>query len=91
MTNQRWKLGQDSLSKMIVWFQDGNVRTMYSLDWRHKRSKTRDKAIGLERFNKLIKTYGASAINVEIYDKATGQRIAKFHKGEIVSPEHLKG
>ena len=35
-----WKLGQDSFTKMIVWFKDGNVRTMYSIDWKHKLSKT---------------------------------------------------
>ena len=80
-SSKKWKLGEDSMSKMIIWFQDGNIRTMYSLDWKHKHSKTRDKALGLERFRKLNKTYGTLAKTAEIYDKATGQRIAQFHEG----------
>lgn len=76
-----WKLGQDSATKMIVWFKDGNVRTMYSIDWRHKFSKTKDKSLGLERFRKKIKEYGPLAGTVEIYEKATGLRIAKFYEG----------
>ncbi len=76
-----WKLGQDSKTKMIVWFKDGNVRTMYSIDWRHKLSKTKSRETGLTRFRKKIKEYGPLAGTIEIYDKATGQRIAKFYEG----------
>ena len=82
MTQKKgWKLGQDSFTKMIVWFKDGNVRTMYSIDWRHKLSRTRSKETGLERFRKKIKQYGPLAGTIEIYDKASGQRIAKFYEG----------
>ncbi len=76
-----WKLGQDSFTKMIVWFKDGNVRTMYSIDWKHKLSKTISKETGLARFRKKIKEYGSLAGTIEIYDKTTGQRIAKFYEG----------
>lgn len=79
--SQGWKLGQDSFTKMIVWFKDGNVRTMYSIDWRHKLSKTRDRATGLARFHKKIKEYGALAGTIEIYDKTTGERIVRFYEG----------
>ena len=82
MTQKKgWKLGSDSFTKMIVWFKDGNVRTMYSIDWRHKLSRTRSRETGLERFRKKIKQYGPLAGTIEIYDKATGQRIAKFYEG----------
>ena len=80
-----WKLKQDSFSKMIVWFKDGNVRTMYSLDWRHKYSKTIDKQTGLSRFHKKIKEYGALAGTIEIYDKATGTLIDKYYEGIQIS------
>ena len=76
-----WKLGQDSFTKMIVWFKDGNVRTMYSIDWKHKLSKTRSKETGLARFRKKIQQYGPLAGTIEIYDMATGNRIAKFYEG----------
>lgn len=78
---QKWCLGKDSYTKMIVWFKDGNIRTMYSIDWRHRLSKTRDKETGLARFRKKIKQYGALAGTIEIYDTATGQRIAKYYEG----------
>lgn len=83
MTTQSkgWKLGQDFETKMIVWFKDGNIRTMYSIDWRHKLSKTKDRATGMARFQKKIKEYGAKAGTIEIYDKTTGVRIAKFYEG----------
>ena len=79
--NKGWKLKRDSYSKMIVWFRDGNVRTMYSLDWKHKLSKTRDKHTGLERFRKKIAQYGALASTVHIYDMGTGKCIAKYQEG----------
>ncbi len=79
--SQGWKLGQDSFTKMIVWFKDGNVRTMYSIDWKHKLSKTRNKETGLERFRKKIKQYGPLAGTIEIYDKETGLRIEKYYQG----------
>lgn len=82
MTQKKgWKLGQDSFTKMIVWFKDGNVRTMYSIDWKHKLSRTRNRETGLERFHKKIKQYGPLAGTIEIYDKATGQRIARYYEG----------
>ena len=78
---KKWKLGQDSSTKMIVWFKDGNVRTMYSIDWKHRLSKTKSKATGLQRFRKKIEEYGSLARTIEIYDKATGLRMARFHEG----------
>lgn len=76
-----WKLGVDSETKLIVWFKDGNVRTMYSLDWKHKFSKVKDRNLGITRLRTLIKKYGPLAGTAEIYDKATGQRIARFYQG----------
>lgn len=76
-----WKLKKDSETKMIVWFADGNIRTFYSIDWNYKHSKTKKREIGLARFFKKIDEYGQKAVTVEIYELATGKRIAKFCKG----------
>ena len=78
-----WKLIRDSSSKMIVWFKDGNVRTLHSIDWRSRYSKVRDKETGLARLRKKVADYGANAENVEIYDRSTRQLIEKYHRGVI--------
>jgi hypothetical protein len=75
-----WKLGKDSLSKMIVWFADGNIRTMYSIDWKN-RFRPRDKEIGIARFKSKISEYGVKVRNAEIYDKSTGVLLFKFRGG----------
>jgi len=85
-----WKLGQDSATKLIVWFKDGNVRTMYSIDWKHRYSKTKDRQLGLARFRKKLKEYGPLAGTAEIYDKATGERIAQFYAGEERNINNIK-
>lgn len=76
-----WKLQKDSATKMVIWFKDGNVRLFYSIDWRHKLSKTKDKQLGLNRFRRKIKEYGTKAGVIEIYEKETGQRLYKFIEG----------
>ncbi len=79
--NTGWKLGKDSATKMIVWFKDGNVRTMYSIDWKHKYSKQKDRQLGLQRFHKKIKEYGVLAGTIDIYDKESGNLLARFFEG----------
>jgi hypothetical protein len=76
-----WKLKQDSQTKLIVWFADGNLRTMYSIDWNYKFSKTKKREIGLARFYKKIEDYGEKAATAIIYDMSSGMQIAKFIRG----------
>lgn len=73
-----WKLGQDSFHKLIVWFADGNIRTWYSIDWRHKHSKNKDPQLGLNRFRKKINEWGNRAKTVEIYKNEIGKN------GEVI-------
>lgn len=84
-----WKNGPDSFHKLIVWFVDGNVRTLYSLDWRHSSSKIRDEKIGFERFYKKIAEWGARAgvveIYVNIYGTKGGRKVARFENGMQVA------
>ncbi len=78
-----WKLGRDSFTKLITWFKDGNVRTWYSLDWKHKYS-FRDRSIGMARHRSRLSKWGSQCGAAEIYDKATGEKIAKFYEGTEV-------
>ncbi len=82
-----WKMGRDSFSKMICWFKDGNIRTMFSLDWRHRYSRRRDRQIGLDRFHKKITEYGARAGVVEIYDKQTQEKIGRYFEGNPIEDQ----
>ena len=84
-----WKLKTDSSTKMIVWFKDGNVRTFYSLDWKHRLSKQKDREMGLARFRKKIQQYGSLADGIEIYEKDTGICIEKYYEG-VRQPIHEK-
>ena len=82
-----WKLGRDSYSKMIVWFSDGNIRTMFSIDWRHRYSRQRDRQIGIQRYQKKIAEYGSRARSIEVYDKFSGKLIYKYHEGIEVNAD----
>ena len=55
-----WTLKQDSLTKCVSYFADGNTRTFHSLDWRHKYSRFRDKELGLARLRSLIPEMGTT-------------------------------
>ena len=55
-----WKLDLHSDKVMAIWFTDGNVRTMYSLDWKTRYSPY-DTFLGEVRFQKLIAKYGDKA------------------------------
>lgn len=79
-----WKLGQDSYHKLVVWFADGNVRTLYSIDWRSKFSPQRDMQLGLNRLHKRITEWGSKALVVEIYENGhgnSGRAIERFELG----------
>jgi len=77
-----WKLGRDSLTKLWVRFKDGNQRERYSLDWKGKDSKHRDRSLGIERLERLVRTYGPTVEMARIYDLQTDKVIAEWHKGQ---------
>lgn len=76
-----WKLRQDSFSKCLVWFTDGNQRTFYSLDWTHIHSKYKNRDLGLKRLRNLIHDWGAKANTAIIYDKDSGEEIERYQQG----------
>lgn len=76
-----WKLGQDSFTKCLVWFADGNSRTFYSLDWTHRLSKNRDREIGLKRLRALIGKWGDKANIAIIYNTDNGEEVERYERG----------
>lgn len=82
-----WKLKRDSLSKLLIYFKDGNVRTLWSLDWKHKYSKFLDRHLGLARLRKKVTEYATKADAAIIYDKQTGNEIEKYFEGTPVNKD----
>ncbi len=74
---KQWKLGRDSFSKLLLYFKDGNARTFYSLDWRHRYSKERNKELGLQRLRKIIEKHKAKIKTALIYDVQSGSEVVK--------------
>lgn len=79
--NDGWKIKRDSLYKLVVWFVDGNIRTFYSIDWLNQYARARDEKVGLNRLMKLVHKWDENVKVGELYDRRTGDRVAKFYKG----------
>jgi hypothetical protein len=76
------RMQREALSKCIVWFYDGNVRTFYSLDKTHKRAKP-NQALGIRRLEKmLMETFKEQWETAIIYEnKTNGNELARFKRG----------
>ena len=75
-------LPQNSLTKCIVWFYDGNTRTFYSFDKSHQKAKP-NKALGIRRLTKMIKqSFKGRYETAIIYDnRLNGVELAKYKHG----------
>ena len=73
---------QNSLTKCIVWFYDGNIRTFYSFDKSHAKAKP-NKALGIRRLTKnIIMAYRGKYETAIIYDNVhKGTELAKYKHG----------
>ena len=76
-----WRMKEDSLSKLIVNFKDGNTRTFWSLDWVHKESQSIDRDVGLKRLRKLVALYGSKTGVSILYNKITDEEIERYYEG----------
>ena len=85
---KRWAIPIDSYSKMIVWFFDSNIKTFYSLDWGSGHSRSKDRAIGFQRFQKKITHYIPHAKKIKIYDLASNTLIAHYESGQMLLTLH---
>ena len=76
------KMQREALSKCIVWFYDGNIRTFYSLDKTHRRAPF-NQALGIRRLEKmLLETFKGKWETVIIYEnKPSGTEIARYKRG----------
>ncbi len=78
---KRWRMPQDSFSKLVVWFKDGRARTFYSYDWHSPNAYHRDRALGLKRLQKFAKKIGNDAGVAQIYDIQTDRLLQNFYEG----------
>lgn len=69
-----WKLGPDSAYRLYAKFKDGNKVYRYSYDWKHRYSKHKDPAKGLEGLRTLVQKYGANAEIAYIYENIYGTK-----------------
>ena len=76
-----WRLGRDSLSKMVIYMSEDSPRTIrYSFDWKGPKSK---KALsqekGLERLERyLFKEFPAFQTAI-FYDKASDRELYRIN------------
>lgn len=76
-------LPQTALTKCIVYFNDGNICTFYSMDKTHKRSKP-NKALGIRRLEKMLihgKLKGTWKTAIIYENIPNGRELVKFKNG----------
>ena len=76
--NRKWKLKRDSLSKLLLYFRDGNARTFYSLDWQHSLSAVQNRELGLVRLRRLYQRHKAQVKKAIFYDNQTREELEKI-------------
>lgn len=71
-----------ALTKCIVYFYDGNAKTFYSLDKKHKNAKP-DKALGMRRLDKMLTgTFKGKWETAIIYEnQPNGAELVKYKRG----------
>ncbi|WP_299212566.1 hypothetical protein [uncultured Dokdonia sp.] len=75
---KKWAVPMDSYSKMIIWLNNGNITTFYSLDWKSSHSHLKDRATRLQRFKNKIAQYIPKAREIKIYDLVSERLIAHY-------------
>ncbi len=75
---RKWKLKRDSLTKLLLYFSDGNVRTFYSLDWQHSLSVVKNRELGLVRLRRLYERHKSQTRKAIFYDNQTGEELEKI-------------
>jgi hypothetical protein len=73
-----WKLKDDSLTYGDFTFKDGNVRRFYSIDWKSKYSKERNRELGLQRLYKLISKHSTQLVRVRICENLTNTILERY-------------
>lgn len=76
------QMRREALSRCIVWFYDGNVRTFYSLDKTHEKAQP-NHSLGIRRLERmLMQTFKGQWETAIIYEnKQDGPEIARYKRG----------
>lgn len=76
-----WKIERDSLSKAIVYFRDGNVRTFWSFDWTYQFAR-RYRTVGLIGLRtRIVTRFGFTSHVILIIDSLSNEVIEKYIRG----------
>lgn len=75
-----WKHQQDSFTYVEFVFKDKNVRRFYSLDWRHKLSKYRDRELGLKRLRALIAKWAPYTDEAYVRENDGSEKIIEYYE-----------
>lgn len=74
-----WKQERDSLSKLRVYFQDGQKRSFYSWDWKSRYDPSRDRQLGISGLEeRIIHKYQPQIKQAILYDMATNNEIKRY-------------
>jgi hypothetical protein len=79
------KFVDNALTKLLVYFLDGNVRTWYGRSHiREGRVAADPRAVEIKRHERWVAREAATIKVALLYDLTTGQEVARFKKGEWV-------
>jgi hypothetical protein len=72
----------DSLSKCIIYFKDGNKRTFKSRDKSHNNAKHQNEDLGIRRLQRMIEvTFKGQYDTAIIYSLTSGEELIKYKDG----------
>lgn len=74
------KLVNEAMTKVIIYFLDGNTRTFHSRD-RLRTGGMPDKQVGINRLKKMVYGWKSKVKNAMIYDLHTGEELFKYKDG----------
>lgn len=79
------KFVDNALTKLLVYFLDGNKRTWYGRsNIREGRVAADPRAVEIKRHERWVAKEAARIKVALLYDLTTGQEVARFKKGEWV-------
>jgi hypothetical protein len=73
-------MAENSLTKAIVYFKDGNKRTFHSRDLA-RTDAVPNRQLGISRLRKMVYNWKEAVETAILYDNRTGEEVMKFREG----------